>query len=52
MTPQFLRPQRGGTLLGFILGLVLGLGIAVTVALYITNAPVPSSTRFDRPVKT
>jgi cell division protein FtsN len=41
MTLQFLRLQRGGTLLGFILGLVLGLGIAVTVALYITNAPVP-----------
>jgi cell division protein FtsN len=45
MTAKQIARQRGGTLVGFIVGLVLGLGIAVTVALYITNAPVPFVTK-------
>jgi len=35
------KPQRGGTIVGFIIGLVVGLGIALVVAVYVTKVPVP-----------
>lgn len=38
---QPLRPQRGGTILGFILGLVVGLAAAFGVAVYVSKVPVP-----------
>lgn len=41
MLMQFKRPQRGGTVLGFILGVLVGLGGALGVAVYVTKVPVP-----------
>jgi cell division protein FtsN len=38
------RPQRGGTILGFIIGVVVGLGSALAVAVYVTKVPVPFMT--------
>jgi len=35
------KPQRGGTVLGFILGLVVGLALALAVAVYVTKTPIP-----------
>lgn len=35
-----MKPQRGGTLLGFILGLLVGLGLALAVAVYVTKVPM------------
>jgi cell division protein FtsN len=36
-----LRPQQGGTFLGFVLGLLVGLGVALAVAMYVMKVPVP-----------
>ena len=36
-----MKPQQGGTLLGFIVGLLVGLGVALAVAVYVTKVPVP-----------
>jgi cell division protein FtsN len=41
MAMQFKRPQRGGTVLGFIVGVLVGLGGALGVAVYVTKVPVP-----------
>lgn len=41
MAMQFKRPQRGGTVLGFILGVLVGLAGALGVAVYVTKVPVP-----------
>ncbi len=35
------RPQRGGTILGFIIGGVVGLLAALIVAVFVTKVPVP-----------
>ncbi|GLS15184.1 MULTISPECIES: SPOR domain-containing protein [Hydrogenophaga] len=35
------RPQRGGTLIGFVVGVLVGLAIALAVAMYVTRVPVP-----------
>jgi cell division protein FtsN len=41
MAMQFKRPQRGGTVLGFIVGVLVGLAGALGVAVYVTKVPVP-----------
>lgn len=38
---QYMKQQRGGTLLGFVIGVVVGLGVALAVAVYVTKVPVP-----------
>jgi len=35
------KPQRGGTIVGFILGLLVGLAAALAVAVYVTKVPIP-----------
>jgi cell division protein FtsN len=35
------RPQRGGTIIGFVIGVLVGLGAALAVAIYVTKVPVP-----------
>jgi cell division protein FtsN len=41
MDVQYMKQQRGGTLLGFVIGVVVGLGVALAVAVYVTKVPVP-----------
>jgi cell division protein FtsN len=41
MAMQIKRPQRGGTVLGFIVGVLVGLAGALAVAVYVTKVPVP-----------
>ena len=41
MKMQFMKKQRGGTVLGFIIGVVVGLAAALAVAVYVTKVPVP-----------
>lgn len=41
MAMHFKRPQRGGTVLGFIGGVLVGLAGALAVAVYVTKVPVP-----------
>lgn len=36
-----LKPQHGGTLLGFIFGLIVGLAVALALAVYVTKVPIP-----------
>ena len=42
------RRMRGGTILGFLAGLVTGLAIAVVVAIFVTRAPVPFTSKASR----
>jgi cell division protein FtsN len=45
MAMQIKRPQRGGTVLGFIVGVLVGLAGALAVAVYVTKVPIPFSNR-------
>ena len=38
---QYMKQQRGGTILGFVIGVVVGLGAALAVAVYVTKVPIP-----------
>jgi cell division protein FtsN len=41
MNVQYMKKQRGGTVLGFVMGVVVGLGAALAVAVYVTKVPIP-----------
>ena len=39
--PGLARPSRGGTFAGLLAGILIGLGTALSVAIFVTKAPVP-----------